>query len=133
MLCLPDTNVWIHHFKRPDSPISDRLREVGADGFATCAPVLAELLHGAHKYGNAAEREKKVRRALLDVPSFPFDDHAATVYARIRAHLEREGKVIGNMDLQIASISLVHGLKLITGNVAEFTRVPGLVTENWLS
>lgn len=133
MRCLPDTNIWIYHFKRPDSPISKRLQEVGTDGFVTCAPVLAELLHGAYKYGNAVEREKKIRCALLDVPSFPFDDKAAVEYARIRDYLEREGKVIGNMDLQIAAISLVHGLKLITHNVEEFKRVPGLIIEDWLS
>ena len=133
MPCLPDTNIWIYYFKRPDSPVAKKLHEAGADGFVTCAPVLAELLHGAHKYGNAVEREKKIRSALLDVISYPFDDRAAVEYARIRDHLERDGRVIGNMDLQIAAIALVHGLTVVTHNTEEFSRVPGLSLEDWLS
>ena len=51
--------------------------------------------------------------------------------ARIWAHLATLGTPIGPYDLQIASIALHHGLTLVTHNVAEFGRVPGLVVEDW--
>ncbi len=63
--------------------------------------------------------------------SLPFDDDAAEVFARIRFHLESRGMVIGPYDLQIASIALVHQLTVVTHNVAEFGRVPGLTVEDW--
>ena len=63
--------------------------------------------------------------------SFPFDDSAADVYARIRHHLESQGTPIGPYDLQIAAIALTNGCTLVTHNTTEFSCVPGLVLEDW--
>ena len=63
--------------------------------------------------------------------SLPFDDAAASVYAIIRAHLESAGTPIGPYDLQIAAIALANGLTLVTHNTREFSRVPGLLLEDW--
>ncbi len=52
-------------------------------------------------------------------------------YGPIRANLERAGKLIGGNDLLIASIALANGLTLVSHNVSEFSRVPGLVVEDW--
>jgi tRNA(fMet)-specific endonuclease VapC len=64
-------------------------------------------------------------------PSLPFDDRAAEVYGRIRAHLTATGMAIGPNDLMIAAIALANGLTLVTHNTAEFSRVPGLTIEDW--
>ena len=58
--------------------------------------------------------------------SLPFDDDAAQRYGRLRAELETRGVMIGPYDLQIAAIGLVPGLTLVTHNIDEFSRVPGL-------
>ncbi len=63
--------------------------------------------------------------------SLPFDDEAAEVYGKIRAHLATQGTPIGANDLQIASISLEYNLTLVTHNTGEFSRVPGLRLEDW--
>ena len=63
--------------------------------------------------------------------SLPFDDAAATEYAEIRFRLETSGEVIGPNDLLIAAIARAHGLTLVTHNIAEFRRVPGLLLEDW--
>jgi tRNA(fMet)-specific endonuclease VapC len=47
--------------------------------------------------------------------------------------LGKDCQPIGPYDLQIAAIALQHGLIVVTHNVAEFTRVPGLVVEDWLA
>lgn len=52
---------------------------------------------------------------------------------RIRAVLERQGTPIGGNDLWIAAQALALGAVLVTDNVKEFSRVPGLAVENWLS
>jgi tRNA(fMet)-specific endonuclease VapC len=62
----------------------------------------------------------------------PFDREAADVYARARFELERVGRPIGERDLLIASIALARGLTVVTHNVSEFARVPGVKTEDWL-
>ena len=61
-----------------------------------------------------------------------FDEASADPYAQTRSHLEKIGQPIGSYDLQIAAIALQHGLIVVTHNVAEFSRVPGLTVEDWL-
>jgi predicted nucleic acid-binding protein len=39
--------------------------------------------------------------------------------------------MIGPYDVLLAGQCLVHGLKLISGNLAEFNRVPGLQVVGW--
>jgi tRNA(fMet)-specific endonuclease VapC len=52
-------------------------------------------------------------------------------FGEIRAVLAREGRPIGPYDLQIAAIALAAAMTLVTRNVPEFGRVPGLTIENW--
>ena len=70
--------------------------------------------------------------AALDVlRTFPAD--FAQHYAFIRCDLENRGLPIGPNDLLIAAHARAEGLTLVTGNVREFARVPGLAVENWLT
>ncbi|MCL0092624.1 hypothetical protein M1N92_03040 [Dehalococcoidia bacterium] len=62
----------------------------------------------------------------------PFDAAAARQYGEVRAELERHRTLLGDADLRIGAIALVHGLTLVTGNVRHFQRIPGLPVENWL-
>lgn len=61
----------------------------------------------------------------------PFDDAAAHSYAAIRAALEKQGQPIGPNDTLIAAIALANGLTVVTHNAGEFSRVPGLLFEDW--
>jgi tRNA(fMet)-specific endonuclease VapC len=63
----------------------------------------------------------------------PLDATVSGHYACIRAALERQGTPIGGNDLWIAAQALALGAMLVTDNVKEFGRVPGLVVENWLA
>ncbi len=63
--------------------------------------------------------------------SLPFDDVTALTYGRIRAELAANGTPIGPNDFQIAAIALTHSLTLVTHNTREFSRVSGLVIEDW--
>lgn len=60
-----------------------------------------------------------------------MDDAAASTYATVRSGLEAKGWPIGAFDVLIAAITLNHNLTLVTHNVGEFTRVPGLTLEDW--
>jgi len=61
-----------------------------------------------------------------------WNKSAAIKYANIRSTLEKSGKIIGNLDLQIAAHALGTGSILVTNNMKEFSRVEGLVLENWV-
>ena len=61
-----------------------------------------------------------------------FDHDAALSYGRVRARLETIGSPIGSMDLLIAAHALSLGVRLVTNNLREFRRVPGLKLENWV-
>jgi tRNA(fMet)-specific endonuclease VapC len=91
----------------------------------------AELLIGVERKGRPAKLAALVGRFLQQVPSLPWDDDAAFVYAQVRAGMERAGKLIGNLDMLIAAHALAAELVLVTNNERDFKRVPGLGVENW--
>ena len=130
---LLDTNAWIHYLKRSSSPIHARLATLQPANIVTCSIVRSELLHGAEKYGDRDRRVAVVNQTLAPYRSVPFDDADAVEYARIRHELETAGLVIGPYDLQIAAICVRHGFTLVTSNIGEFSRVRGLILENWLN
>lgn len=131
MRYLLDTNIWIVYLKAVATPVRARLEQTNPADIATCSIVWAELLHGARKYADPAQREARIEMLLSPLTNLPFDLSAARHYARIRDFLERGGQVIGGNDLLIAAISLTHGLTLVTNNGEEFRRVPGLQVEDW--
>ena len=63
----------------------------------------------------------------------PFDNLAAFHYGEIRASLERQGKPIGSLDLLIAAHARSQNMTLITNNLRELKRIPGLQVDNWVA
>ena len=81
----------------------------------------------AHR-ANTGVRVEQLRQQFT---SLPFDDAAAEQYGRIRADLTGRGLLIGGNDMLIAAIALTNGCTLVTHNTAEFSRVAGLLIEDW--
>lgn len=131
MSWLLDTNAWILHLKNPGGAIEHRLNQMLPGNILLCSVVKAELWHGAYKYGRSERRLLALQTLFQPFKSLPFDDAAAAQYGMIRYHLENRGQIIGPNDLKIAAICLVHGVTLVTGKSAEFSRIDGLNLENW--
>jgi tRNA(fMet)-specific endonuclease VapC len=93
--------------------------------------VKAELFLGALRSAKPEQNRAKVDAFIRPYESLPFDDAAAEIQAQIRHELETAGMPIGPYDLQIAALALAHGHTLVTHNVGEFSRVPGLLIEDW--
>lgn len=93
--------------------------------------VLAELVAGAEKSQRQVQTVSAVRDLAASMTLAAFDADDALTYGRIRAALERKGTPIGPMDLLIAAQALARGLVLVTGNLREFKRVPGIQCESW--
>ena len=78
----------------------------------------------------ASESIKSIVASSLEI--LPLEIPADHQYAAVRHHLTRKGTLIGPNDLLIAAHALANDLTVITANVREFSRVPGLKVENWL-
>jgi tRNA(fMet)-specific endonuclease VapC len=99
---------------------------------AVTAISVGELTHGAYKSSRAADNLARVDVLLAAVTILPYDESAARQYGPLKAELERAGMRLSDLDLQIASIALQHGVPLVTHNRQHFERVPDLVIEDWL-
>jgi len=94
----------------------------------------SELLHGVHRATLPDVRAKRsafVEGILEHFPLLPVDLACARAHARIWAELRQAGTMIGPHDLWLAATCVAHGLTMVTGNVREFERVPGLTVEAW--
>jgi tRNA(fMet)-specific endonuclease VapC len=131
MKYLLDTNVCIIYLKGRNLNLKQRLDAVPIEEIVVCSVVKAELFYGAMKSANP-ERNFALQQAFLDqFVSLSFDDFAATTFGTVRAQLETRGTPIGAYDLQIAAIALANNLTLVTHNTREFSRVDGLLIEDW--
>jgi len=131
MSWLLDTNLIIQILKNRSGNPAEKVAAKPASRVWICSVVEAELFHGAEKYGDPAKRREILNGFLAPFASLPFDSACVSHYARIRHHLELRGELIGGNDLMIASIALAHDLTVVTNNVDEFRRVPGLAVEDW--
>ena len=112
--------------------VGARVRNMSRGSVATSIIVAAEMRFGVEN--RASERLRQSVDAVLEAISvFPFASPADVEYAKLRAHLVRTGERIGPNDALIAAHALALGAILVTANVSEFQRVPGLKIENWLA
>lgn len=129
---LLDTNIVSDLLRNPGGRAARRLAVVGEAAVCTSIVVACELRYGAAKKGSAQLSERvEVLLGSLDV--LALDEDADRRYAEIRSQLERQGTPIGPNDLLIAAHTLELDLILVTADVDDFSRVPGLSMENWLA
>jgi tRNA(fMet)-specific endonuclease VapC len=128
---LLDTNIVIYVIKQRPRIALDRFnREHGH--MALSSITLAELIHGAEKSNDPSRNLAAVEDFCSRLVVLPYGDKAAWHYGSIRAALEKMGMTIGVNDLHIASHARSEGLTLVSNNLREFERVPGLVLDNWV-
>ena len=132
MRYLLDTNTCIAVIRKRPAVIA-RLAAVAPDECAVSTITVYELYTGVEKCNDPLRERPKVERLLTALHVAEFDSMAAIESARIRAVLERAGQMIGPYDLLLAGHALTLQLVMVTNNVKEFTRVPGLILEDWQS
>jgi predicted nucleic acid-binding protein len=104
-------------------PLAFRLRYLDGDHL--------RAIRWRRKMRQSSERACEGGRNHSDSPELPFDPMAAMQSASVRAYLEARGLPIGPYDTLLAGQALVLALTLVSANVKEFNRVPGLRVENW--
>ncbi|MCK9605801.1 MAG: type II toxin-antitoxin system VapC family toxin [Methylomonas sp.] len=128
---LLDTNIVIYVIKqRPIEVLATFNRHHGR--MAISAITLAELIHDTEKRQFPSRNLATVEDFYSRLRVLPYTDSAAMHYGSIRAALEKIGQPIGVNDLHIAAHARSQGLVLVSNNLREFERVPGLLMENWL-
>ena len=129
---LLDTNIVIYVIKRRPLEVMGVFNE-NPGRMAISAITLSELYHGAEKSAKVTQNLAVVEEfaSLLEV--LPYAAKASQHHGAIRAELEKAGRPIGVNDLHIAAHARSEGLTLVTNNMGEFERVPGLLTENWVT
>lgn len=127
---LLDTNTVSFHIRQSSAPLRRRLRAIPASSVA-----LSVVTEMKIRFGLARNPGLKIAPAveefLQGITILPLTSDVARRYARVRADLEARGTPIGPLDLMISSHALALGLTLITNDLAEFRRVPGLSCEDW--
>lgn len=131
MTYMLDTNICIYAIKNKPEQVLRRLKDNMQYGLCISAITLAELEYGVEKSLFPERNRAALMQFISILDVLPFDDLAAVKYGEICAHLQKIGKPIGTMDMLIAGHAKAEHMILITNNVREFERVPGLEIENW--
>ena len=109
-----------------------RKEQVAGAIVALSSMTVAELEFGARQSGDYAREISAVRKILVPFAIYDFDAHGCSEhYGDVRHHLESSGTTIGAMDLLIAGHAKALDATMVTNNLSHFTRVPGLICENW--
>ncbi len=132
MKVMLDTSICIYIIKQKPRSVLERFAAFPVGDLGISVITLAELEYGASKSSEPDRNREALEQFVSPLEIAVFDRLAASVYGRIRALLEKRGRPIGSMDLLIAAHALSLNVRLVTNNMREFKRVPGLRVENWV-
>lgn len=128
---LLDTNICIYAINNRPEHVLEIIKEKSKNGIHLSSLTIAELEFGV-------ENSKKIesnRIALLKFISLfniiPFEDSDAIPYGKLKAKLKREGSLIGPIDMLLAAQAIRNDLVFVTNNGDEFSRIDGLLIEDW--
>ena len=128
-----DTDICIFALRGDHPGLADAFRALKPERIKVPSIVVAELFLGAYKSSSPLTAQRAVDAFLEPFEVIPFDRHSAEAYAQVRSGLEEKGNIIGPNDLIIAATTLAHRGILVTHNKKEFSRVPGLQVQDWIS
>ena len=129
---LLDTNIIIYVMKRRPIEVLDVFNQ-NAGRMAISAITLSELYHGAEKSARVGPNLQVIEELTGLIEVLPYTMKAAPHFGAIRAALEKAGQPIGVNDMHLAAHARSEGLIMVTNNTGEFSRVPALLLENWVS
>ena len=123
-----DSSVFIE-VERRERPLDALIATLSNEDSGLAAITASELLAGVYRADSVERRSRRetfVESVFRSIPVFPFDLQVARTHAEILAQMASTGQVIGNFDMIIAATALTHEYELLTENVRDFNRVPGL-------
>lgn len=129
---LLDTNICSYLMRGRYASLNSKLLSLHPDEVAISAITVFELEYGAAKNRWGEKNIQNMRVFLAPFQVIPFTEDDAIICGQIRADLVQKGTPIGAYDVQIAAQGLARGITIVTHNVSEFARVPGLHVIDWV-
>lgn len=126
-----DTNICIYVMKTYPPAVREKFNEL-AEQLCVSSITLGELHYGAEKSARRSENLSAIEHFVTRLEVLPFGGKAASHYGQVRAELERGGTPCGPHDMQIGAHARSEGLVVVTNNMKEFVRMPGVRIENWV-
>jgi len=130
IMYLFDTDTIIY-WLNGNQEIEEKVEAVGLDRIAYSIISQAELYFGAYKSNYVEENIDNIEMLLEKLVMLLFEDKAANIFGHIKSDLKKQGLIILDADIMIASIALAYNLTLVTNNVKHFNRIPDLRLETW--
>ena len=130
-----DTNA-VSALMKGDVRVVDRLRTSSKGEAAIPQPVIAEIAYGIERLPRSKRRsvlEDRFELVRGELGRSPWTDAVSERFGSIKTTLEREGRRIEDFDAAIAAHALVEEAVLVTANLRDMTKVPGLKVEDWAS
>jgi len=128
---LLDTNICVFVIRGKSQLVMHRFNQFADYELGISTLTLAELQFGADKSNNPHKNHVALDAFVKPLEVIEFDEIAAERYGTVRTELERRGMPIGPVDTLLAAHALRLFVPLVTNNVREFSRVAGLVVEDW--
>jgi len=130
--CTLDTNI-ISAFLKKDLRVVSRVSNYLESFDRLTINIISyyEILRGLKDLGNE-EKLKKFEEFVQENEFISIGKDAVIKAAEIYAYLKKQGNLIEDADILMASIAIVENLVLVTNNIKHFERIEGLATENWL-
>lgn len=130
-MILLDTNICIYVINERPATVLEKFKQFDLGELGMSSIVASELAFGIEKT-KSTKNLAALELFLAPFEIFPFDERCVWHYSTLRAALEEAGKPIGTMDTLIAAHALALDAPLVTNNLKEFSRVPGLRLLNWV-
>jgi tRNA(fMet)-specific endonuclease VapC len=128
-----DTNICIYIIKQKPENVINHFRQLPISSLAISSITLSELEYGVMKSLKPEQNQLALSQFVAPLEILPYGDDATQYYGKLRAFLEKQGTPIGSLDMLIAAHALSINCTLVTNNENEFSRVPDLQIENWIS
>ena len=129
---LLDTNICIYVLKNSYPTLTEKVFSFDPTFIAMSSVTIFELEYGASKSNWGEKTRQKLAQFIAPFSILPFDSDDAVTAGRIRGFLEKQGNTIGPYDYQIAAQGISKGLTIVTHNIREFERIPGIILEDWV-
>ena len=127
-----DTNICIFTIKNKPQIVREAFNLHNGQ-LCISAVTLMELIYGAEKSAAPEKNLAVVEGLAARLEVLPFDKDAAAHTGMIRSELAKAGTPIGPYDQMIAGHARSRGFIVVTNNLREFERVPGLRVEDWVN
>jgi tRNA(fMet)-specific endonuclease VapC len=132
MIYMLDTNICIYVINKKPISYLQKLETLERNNTLSISSiVLAELQYGVANSYHQEQNQINLDIFLNKLEIIDFSAKCALYYGELRAKLKKEGVIIGNNNLLIASHAIASRTTLVTNNINEFKRIPNLILENW--